>query len=147
MIRTFFRARCGVVLGLTLFLAGCGGSDATLSGRITSSGQPAGGASLQVQSMADSVRHGSGAVLADGVYRIDFGTKQGLPPGDCRIEIRHTVTSDGRPLPPGEDGMAMRQSGRVKNIHVAFIRCLSSGTNLIDLELDEGEPITVNDRP
>lgn len=140
--------RRGLLLfGPVLLLSGCGGGEATLSGRIMASGEPAGGASLEVQSMADAARRGSGAVLADGAYRIDFGTKQGLPPGDCRIEIRHTVTPDGKPLPPGEDGMAMRQSGRVKNIHVAFVRSLSSGTNQIDLELDEGEPIAASDRP
>lgn len=148
MIHTpVFACRHLFIVGPILLLSGCGGGEATLSGRMMSSGQPATGASLEVQSMADAARRGSGAVLADGAYRIDFGTKQGLPPGDCRIEIRHTVAKDGKPLPPGEDGMAMRQSGRVRNIHVAFVRSLSSGTNQIDFELDEGEPIVASDRP
>lgn len=126
---------------LTIFVAGCGGGEASLSGRVTASGQPAAGARLEVESLVDPARRGTGAVLADGVYRIDYGTRKGLPPGECRIEIRHAVTPEGGPLPGGEAGLAARQAGAVKALHVQFVRSLKVGANDVSFELDDGEPV------
>jgi hypothetical protein len=131
----------GPALFLALFVAGCGGGEASLSGRVIASGQPAAGARLEVESLVDPARRGTGAVLADGTYRIDYGTRTGLPPGECRIEIRHSVTPEGGPLPTGEAGLAARQAGAVKAIHVQFIRPLAAGANAVNFELDEGEPV------
>lgn len=124
-------------------ITGCGAPAARLSGAVTAGGRPAAGARIDARSGEGAgQRVASGAVLADGTYRIDYGAWPGLEPGPCRIEITHVSDRAGVALAAGEEGLVAAEAPAARRRRVAFSRTLVAGDNAVDFELDEGEPVT-----
>src|SRR6266540_1225202 len=97
-----------VLAGIMLvFLAGCG-SAGTPSGKITLNGQPVAGAEIVIQPDANPDAPVVGLSGPDGEYRLDFAGKSGVPTGKCRVAITHYTLRNGKPLPGGEEGAALK---------------------------------------
>lgn len=127
----------GSILGWIVILmagafpgTGCGPSDARLTGTVTVGGRAAAGALVEARAAG---RVATGAVLADGSLRMDYGTWPGLEPGPCRIDILFGGDPAGGPA-AGEQG-AVARSARQRR--VSCERTLVAGDNRFDLDLDD----------
>jgi len=130
-----------IVSLLCLVIAGCGGGGATINGKVTLDGKPAPGAEIMFQSQGDEKVICYGYGNADGTYAVDYGGHKAMPVGPCKIEVQHYLDpKTGEALPNTEEGNALRNNGAAKK-HVSFQRDLTAGSNTIDLEIAEGEPI------
>lgn len=127
-------------LALVAF-SGCGSNVGTFEGRVTLDGKPAVNAEVEFRSEVDKRVRISAVALENGTYQVDYGAWDGLPEGPCRITVTHYLLRDGSPLPEGEEGYALRDTDKVVKRQVVFHEEIDSGTNKIDLEINEGEPV------
>ena len=126
----------GFCLSLSLvYLVGCGGKPATVSGIVTIDGKP-----LQQGTVAFSPASGgmraTGAIRTDGSYKIRTNRESGLDIGDYEVSVvsREIVISEpGLPPMPGKY-IAPKRYGRPKTSGLRFN--VEKGKNTIDIELE-----------
>src|SRR5688500_10655866 len=100
-------------LALTIMgLGGCGPSTGHLSGKVLFKGQPNPGAEIEIVPVESTAKNYSGVSLPDGTYQLDYGVDKGLPFGNYTAAVTIYLTARGQPLPEGEAGAALRNSGR-----------------------------------
>ena len=117
---------------------GCGEPAAQVQGRVTHNGSPVAGADVMLSAVEDPRRQFFGATGEDGTIHVSYGEQSGAPPGTYTIRVTHVMLRDGSPLPPGEEGEALRNSPRAVERTFLFERDLSTGANPLDLKLEEG---------
>lgn len=126
----------GVLLGL---LVGCG-SSCKPSGKVTLRGEPIAGAELIFRPVATPDAPIIGLSGSDGAYRLDYAGKSGVPTGKCRVVVTHYTLPNGKPLPGGEEGAALKSGDKkvVRTVY-SFERDLAAGASTQDFELSEGK--------
>src|SRR5438045_2420616 len=105
-VHRIIRASSLIAFGF-LFLVGCE-KRATVSGKVLENGQPIAGAELRWVGTSDKAVFASGASDQKGVYIIDAGGKRDIPVGRYQVTVGWWRTHDGRALPQGEEGAALK---------------------------------------
>ena len=137
------RKRLAVWMPVALLVAaagGCGEPAAQVQGRVTHNGSPVAGADVMLAGAEDGGRQFFGTTGEDGTIYVSYGEQSGIPPGAYVVRITHAMLRNGSPLPPGEEGEALRNSLRAIERTFVFERALSAGANPLDLKLEEGRP-------
>lgn len=128
-----------VPLLAALLAVGCGGAVAQPTGRVTLKGEPLAGAELTFLPAADPNAVATGVTDADGRYRLDYGTKRGVAVGKATVRIVRYTLLNGKPLPPGEQGTALKGDDTKSVRHTyTFEKDVAAG-GAIDFELSEGK--------
>jgi hypothetical protein len=136
------RFGCVCLLGASLVaLVGCGGSTQAVSGKVTTGGQPVTGGTVTFLPLdaagGDTAALGeptSGAIQADGTYKLGVGGAPGAVAGKHRV-IYSAPTIElppGKELKPGEGPPLSPFAGLVPKTSEVEIK---SGSNTIDIEL------------
>ncbi len=128
------------LLCVLALVAGCGGALATPSGKVTLNGEPVADVSLTFLPAANPDAVASGVTGADGLYRLDFGTKRGLATGKCTVRITRYTLKNGKPLPGGEQGTALKNDDK-KSVRITYVfeKDVTAGDATLDFELNEGK--------
>jgi hypothetical protein len=99
---------CSALIGMTGFLAGCGGGStvpklAPASGTITMDGAPAAGVTVSFNPAgSNKATGGMGVSGADGKYKILHRSGEaGVEPGSYSVTFSRMVQPDGSPVPAG----------------------------------------------
>ncbi len=121
------------------FLTGCGGAVGQVSGRVTSQGQGVAKAEVTFALDGQPAEVFYGVSQSDGKYVVDVAGKRGLPPGKYQVTVTDFVLADGTPLPGGEEGVVLRNSGRAVRRSHALAKEVIAGANEIEIKLEEGQ--------
>lgn len=135
-------ARRGAAVGLlclALGIIGCGTPVGQVTGKVTHHGSPVAEAQLVFRSTAKSDDQFFGLSDQNGTYHVSYRTYQGLPVGDYEVTVTWHTLPGGKPLPPGETGRVLKETGKAVKHEVVFQKQISRGTNAIDLELNDGK--------
>lgn len=135
-------AGAGLLVAVLIVFTGCGGSVVKPRGKVTLKGQPAAGAELVLQPGANPDAPVAGIAGADGVYTLDYAGKGGVPVGKCRVVVTHYTLRNGKPLPEGEEGAALKanETKVVKNVYV-FEKEIATEPGELNFELSEGKKV------
>lgn len=134
------RTRCGLFAVVLLAAAGCGQPAGQPAGKVTWKGQPVAGAELAFEPGAGPEAAAYGTSGQDGTYTLEFRKGGGLPAGPCKVTITRYTLPNGKPLPEGEEGAALRGDGeKVRRHSVVFDKEIATGPNALDFELTEGK--------
>ena len=133
--------------GLTCLLAvgffgitGCGKPVGQLAGTVTNKGAPVSRAELMFQSTANAEGQYFGISSDSGAYSINYRGQNGMPLGGYTVTVSHYTLSNGKPLPPGEEGEALKnKKGAVKKATYDFAVDVLAGVNKIDFELTQAK--------
>jgi hypothetical protein len=117
-------------------LSGCGGSAARITGKVTHNGEPVRGAEVVVESPTAVAEQYFGLTREDGTLYVGYRDKPGLRPGRWRIRVTHHTLRDGRPLPSGEAGQALRGTDQAVARTYLFDQELAGGQNKVELKLE-----------
>lgn len=121
------------------FGAGCGAPLGQATGKVTWKGTPAARADVVFTPEADPDAAVFGVSGPDGTYHLDYARKRGVLAGKCKVTITWFTLRDGKPLPDGEAGAALRGDDEKVLRHVyEFDKAVAAGPNPIDFELAEG---------
>lgn len=139
------RLGCVCLMGASLLaLVGCGGSTQSVTGKVTSGGQPVTGGSVTFLPVgsgtavgADAAKIGeptSGEVSANGTYKLGAGGTQGAVVGKHRVMYSAPTIElpPGKELKPGESPPQSPYAGLVPKTPEVEIK---AGSNTIDIEL------------
>src|SRR5690348_2228199 len=130
------RAARGLFVIVLLAAAGCGRPAGQPAGKVTWKGQPVAGAELTFEPQAGPEAAAYGASGADGTYHLEFRKGGGLPVGPCKVTITRYTLPNGKPLPEGEEGAALRgNEEKVRRHSVVFDKEITPGANALDFEL------------
>lgn len=97
---------CLILVSLAL-VSGCG-QRVNVTGKVVEKGIPIARAELRWASESDQTLFVSGASDETGAYVLDAGGKRSVPPGRYRVTVNWWRTRDGKPLPAGEQGTALK---------------------------------------
>ena len=121
-----------------LSLTGCAPTEGVLEGTVTHHGAPVASAEVVVAAQDDPGQRYFGVTGEDGSISLTYRTRQGLSPGRYTIRVTQLTRRGGRPLPPGEEGAALEQSGAAISRTYVFERDVAAGVNRFDLKLEDG---------
>jgi hypothetical protein len=124
---------------LALAAPGCGSSDAVVQGKVTRQGQPVASAEVAFEKKDDPNQQFFGVTGEDGSLFVTYRDREGLPPGSYTIRITSTTQRDGQPLPGGEEGAVLRQSGNIVTRVYRFEKDVAAGDNQLDLKLEDAQ--------
>jgi hypothetical protein len=122
-----------------LVLGGCGAPTARLSGKVLWQGKPVPGTEIELTPLNDTSKNFRGIGLADGTYQLDYGAGKGLPVGKYRAKVTFYAQADGQPLPAGEEGAALKNSGQALPQHYLLELDVTKGSQTVDLNLDQAK--------
>jgi hypothetical protein len=129
---------CGLLLAALTAAAGCRGSSAQATGKVTLNGQPVPDAEVVFRTDARPDAAVFGKSGADGSYYLNYPTPDALPAGKYKVTVTRYSLKNGKPLPPGEEGEALRaDEEKVLRHDYVFDKEVVAGQNRIDLELKE----------
>jgi hypothetical protein len=120
--------------------SGCGAATAPVSGQVLLKGKPVPGAEIQLVPVNDASKSYRGISLNDGTYQVDYGQAAGLPLGKYRATVTVYQTADGRPLPEGEAGQALKASGKAIMRKYVLEVPVEKGAGNVNLDLDKATP-------
>lgn len=124
-------------------LAGCGGGDiATVDGHVTKNATPIAGAEVLFEPEASGQTSIFGMTDHNGTCIFDLGGRKGFGPGMYKVTVTRHELDDGNSLPPGEEGMVMKENGKSQRKSYLFKQELQSGKNTVKLDLEKGEQLT-----
>lgn len=132
-------ASLGLLLVGGVVLAGCGTPVGRVTGKVTHKDQPVAGAELVFQSEAKKDEQFFGNAGDDGTYQVSYRTYNGLPVGRYQVTVRHYTLPNGKPLPPGEAGAALKSDEKAVERVYVFTKEIVTGTNAVDFELTKGK--------
>ena len=131
-----------VACGLLFAAVGCGGATGQATGKVTRNGKPVSSAEITFASATDPEATVHGASGPDGVYHLSYITGGGIPPGKYKATIAFYTLRNGKPLPDGEEGSALRgDETKVIRHAVEFERDIAAGSNPHDFELNDGKKV------
>lgn len=139
-------SRCVRVASLFAFsllsLTGCE-SRVALSGKVLENGQPLPEAELR---WVGDNSFASGASDASGAYVLDAGGKKDIPVGKYEVTVSWWRGTDGKPLPQGEAGSAMKSKQGAAVQYSATVSVeVTSSTKTLDLDVTgKGKAIDPN---
>jgi hypothetical protein len=123
-----------------LSLSGCTGSTARVTGNLTLGGEPLADAELTF-ALAGTTQTVHGKSGPDGRYWLNYPQGNGMPSGKYRVVVTRYTLPDGKPVPSGEEGVALRgDEERVRKWSVQFEHEIKAGENQLDLEWTLGQP-------
>ena len=128
-----------IVLMSVGLLAGCGPSTGRLSGKVLFKGQPMPSAEIEIAPVGDTSKNYRGVSVADGAYHLDYGLDNGLPFGNYTAAVTIYLTPRGQPLPEGEAGISLRNSGRALVRRYVLDLTVDKTSQNVDLNLDQGK--------
>jgi len=105
-----------------------------INGSVTRAGAPVTSAELAFEPAAGQSQSFYGVVV-NGKYQIDYRDLGGLYLGAYKLTITHQVQKNGKPIPDGEAGMAMRANDNVKTERYVFDLTIESGASQHDFDL------------
>lgn len=121
---------------------GCGASLGQATGKVTWKGTAAARADVVFAPEADPDAAVYGVTVADGSYHLDYARKRGILAGKCKVTVTWFTLRDGKPLPDGEAGAALRGDDAKVVRHVyQFEKDVAAGLNAFNFELTEGRPV------
>lgn len=127
-----------IALAWSAVSVGCGAPAARPSGTITAQGVPVAGAEVVFTPQADDRGVRVGTTGSDGRYTLDHRGQPGMLHGPCRVVVTVVTDRRGRPLPEGEEGVAIRSdAARTRTTMYEFDRDVPPGVSTIDLDFDE----------
>jgi hypothetical protein len=136
-------AACGVFVTGLLAAVGCGGATGQPTGKVTRNGKPVPDAEITFTSATNSRATVHGSTGPDGVYHLSYIRDGGLPPGKYTVTVAFYTLRNGKPLPDGEEGAALRgDDEKVIRHAVEYDRDIAAGGNPHDFELTEGRKVT-----
>jgi hypothetical protein len=134
------RAARGLFAVVLLAAVGCGQPAGQPAGKVTWKGQPVAGAELAFEPESGPEAAAYGTSGQDGTYSLEFRKGGGLPAGPCKVTITRYTLPNGKPLPEGEEGAALRgDEERVRRHKVVFDKAITPGPNALDFELTKGK--------
>jgi hypothetical protein len=130
----------GSLLVALVVVAGCSGSVGQPTGRVTLRGVAVSGAELTFLPAADPDAVATGVTDGDGKYRLDYGGKRGVAAGKATVRIVHWTLPNGKPLPAGEEGAALK-ADETKAVRTTYLfeKEVPAGSGTLDFELSEGK--------
>jgi hypothetical protein len=133
--------RLGPALALlaALLAGGCGAPVGQVSGRVTFQGQPVPNAELVFTLDKQPADVFYAVSREDGRYVVDRGEKRGLPPGKYQVAVTDYVQANGAPLPGGEEGAVLRNSGQAVQQTHSLTKDVAAGKNEIEIKLEEAQ--------
>jgi len=103
------RSVLGLLVAMSLGLAGCGTKPVPVKGVVTLDGQPVEGASVTFVS-GDGNQSYSGFTDATGTFTLDAGQNKAISPGTYKVLVVKTPKADVPQMEPGSpDAMKMMQ--------------------------------------
>lgn len=130
-----------LVAVVLLSLTGCGTPTARATGTVTRAGKTLEGVEITFERDGSPEYSVHGKVGPGGRFYLNYPSVQGMPLGRYRIILTRYTLPNGKPLPGGEEGEALRaEESRVQKSMVRFEKDLSAGNNTLDLEWNEGRP-------
>lgn len=134
------RRTCRWVPGVVvLLLVGCGQPVGQPAGKVTWKTQPAAGADLTFQSEKDATLQFFGRSGDDGRYQVSYRTYKGVPVGRYKVTVAWQFLPGGKPLPGGEAGNLLRNSGKAIKKGFVFEADVAAGASTLDLELSQAK--------
>jgi hypothetical protein len=147
-IRVAFAA-C-VSVAVLVLVGGCSKPLGQATGTVTFKGTPVAGADIAFESTSSPDDTAYSVSSEGGAYTLDYRTRTGLPAGTYKVTITRYTLRNGKPLPGGEEGAAIKgDEGRVVQRSYVFEIELAAGANPRDFELTQGtearpsEPVVV----
>jgi hypothetical protein len=129
------RRPCLVLLvGGLAVLAGCA-ARVTVTGKVLENGNPVPRAELSWMSETDPAVFGTALSDPTGAYVVESGGKRGLPPGRYQVRVIVWRTRDGRPLPEGEAGAALKGTPRARQFTATLSHDVAAEAGTVDLDL------------
>lgn len=120
-------------------LAGCGVPVGQPTGKVTWKGQPASGADLTFQSETDPALQFFGRSGDDGGYQVSYRTYKGVPVGRYKVTVAWHFLPGGKPLPGGEAGAVLRNSGKALKQGFVFEADVPAGASTHHFELSRAK--------
>ncbi|MSR52548.1 MAG: hypothetical protein EXS09_04580 [Gemmataceae bacterium] len=126
----------GIALCLTtLLVAGCE-TRVAITGKVLNAGQPLPKAELRWVSESDSSLFVGGATDASGNIIVDAGGKSAIPVGNYKVTVVWWRLANGKPLPDGEEGTAIKgKPGAAKQFSATLDVEITKGTTQVDLDV------------
>lgn len=131
------------LLVLSSSLAGCGGGNiATVDGKVTKNAAPIAGAEVLFEPDASGQTSIYGMTDHNGTCNFDLGGRKGFVPGKYKVTVTRHELADGNALPPGEEGMVMKENGKAVRNSYLFQQELKTGRNTVALALENAEVLS-----
>ncbi len=139
--------RQSILLSLTVAsvgLVGCGPPMARLRGTVTLQGKPVPQAEIFFESAESSGSGVSGRTDDNGVYYLNYLSPRGMPAGTYHATITVYMLPKGGPLPPGEEGAALRNDPErvVRQVFRLSNLTIPPGETTLDLELTNAQRVS-----
>lgn len=132
------RGGLALMLLATLSTIGCGGYDATLSGKVTLDGEPLTTGRVSLVPSGEG-KVASASIKSDGTYQVITTGEAGMVPGQYGVSVR--AFAPGKPDPNGGPPMPGKAlipnrygSGKTSGLSVD----IQSGENTYDIVLESG---------
>lgn len=124
-----------------LVLMGCGSDEAALiEAAVLEKAVGVPGADVIFQGETDQPNNSVYAYTDENGYCVlDYGEVPGVVPGDYQITVTVYRTKAGKPLPAGEEGTTLKNSGQVLQKEYRFQQKLTPGLNRLTLYLEDGQ--------
>ena len=118
-----------------LLLSGCE-SRVAITGKVLNDGQPLANAELRWASETNSSVFVGGASDTSGNIIVDAGGKRDIPVGKYKVTVVWWRLVNGKPLPEGEEGSALKSKpGAAKQYSATLDVEITSGTTKVDLDV------------
>ena len=127
--------RPAALLALALCLAAGCERRVALTGKVVENGRPVAGAELRWIHQTKPDVFVSGVTDDGGMYVLDAAGRTDIPVGKYRVTVTLWRTTDGRPLPAGEQGTALKGTDAARQFTAAVEVEVKPGTPTLDLDV------------
>lgn len=126
---------------LVLVVAGCE-KRVQLTGRVLNEGRPVPAAELSWAHQTDPTVTVSGVADAEGHYVLEAAGKKDIPVGKYRVTVTWWEMPGGQPLPPGEEGAAIKGSDQVRQFSAEVDVEVTGSSDTRDVDVSgKGRPM------
>lgn len=132
-------ASAGLLLTGLMFLAGCSAPVGQISGSVNKKGKAIPRAELAFESTDKPDVQYFGISDEAGAYAVSYRTQRGMTPGRYLVTITHHTLPNGKPLPAGEEGEAIKTAEKAVKHVLLFEIDVAAGPNKVDFDLSQGK--------
>lgn len=122
------------LIALALVTTGCE-SRVPVTGRVVENGRPVAGAELRWAHQSDPNVFVSGVTDETGAYILDAAGRKDVPAGKYQVTVTWWRTKDGRPLPAGEEGAALKDTEAARQFAATVDVEVTPGSPNVDLDV------------